>query len=96
MAAAAWDALESGFDDHAKSRAHESSKWNETAKHCRREATKAEANALQARRLRGNAEAYRALDMLLGLTLCAAAMGRRSNHDEIERKLKDQADAQEG
>ena len=61
----------------------------------RREATKAEANALQAKRLRGNPEAYRALNMLLGLTLCADACGQEANHEEIERQLKDQADAQE-
>jgi hypothetical protein len=95
LAAAAWDRLEGLWDYHAQCKAIESSEWNEIAELAGREATKAAANALQAGRLRGNPEAYHALNMLLGLTLAAEAIGPAANHDEIERKLKDQADAQD-
>jgi hypothetical protein len=79
MEAAAWNSMQSMWEDHAKSKAFHSFDWNETAKQCMREAIKAEANALQAKTLRGNPKAFDALNRLLGLTLGAAAMGRTAN-----------------
>jgi hypothetical protein len=88
-----WDRLESTWTGRAQSKARESSKWNETAKRVRREAVEAEANALQARRLRGNAQAYSALNLLLGVSLGEDAICTR--RDEIKRQLKAWADEQE-
>jgi hypothetical protein len=93
--AAAWAWLTTQWDDHAKSKARESSRWNEVAKQRRREANEAEATTLQAKRLHGKPQAFDALDALLGLTLCADAMGKKTDHDERAQRLKDQASAQE-
>jgi hypothetical protein len=95
MAAWEWDRLEGGWDHHAKSKARESSHWNEVAKKTRREATEAEATTLQAKRLRGNPKAFDALSMLLGLTLCGDAMGKTADHNERATRLKEKANAQE-
>jgi hypothetical protein len=89
--AEAWNRLEAMWDDYAKAKARESSKWNEQAKADRREATEAEARLLQTKRLRGNWEAFEALNQLLGVTLTAAAMGKQIDHDEIARCLKQKA-----
>jgi hypothetical protein len=85
------DRLEAGWAGHAEAKARESSIWNEQAKADRRAATEAEATLLQVKRLRGNPEAFDALNMLLGVTLSAAAMGKTIDYDEIKRRLKQQA-----
>jgi hypothetical protein len=83
-----WDSLERFWDEHAKSKAQQSSMWNEQAKQDRRAATEAEATYLQAKRLRGNPEAYDVLNRLLGVMLAADVMGKRIDYDEIAKRLK--------
>jgi len=61
----------------------------------RREATEAEVAALQAKRLRGNPRAFRALNNLLGHKLAADAFSRRIDHDKIEQQLKQELEASE-
>jgi hypothetical protein len=94
MTAAQWDRLEGGWHDQAKSKARESSRLNEEAKETRREATEAEATALQAKRLRGNPKAYSALNLLLGVTLLGAIGTKIIDGDEVA-ELKEKANAQE-
>jgi hypothetical protein len=95
LEAARWDFLEDGWNNHANKKAHESSHWNEVAKHTRREATEAELAALQVKRLRGNPRAFRAISNLLGHKLAADAFGRRIDHDKIEQQLKQEVEALE-
>jgi hypothetical protein len=84
----AWVFLEEQWGNRAKSKARDSSHWNELAKQERREATEAEAMALQVKSLRGNPEAYRALNNLLGHKLAADVSGKRVDHDKVEQKLR--------
>lgn len=96
MNAAAWDQLEGMWDDHAKSRARravdEIKFAQREAKQHMRESIESEAITRQAKRLRGNAKAYDALNMLLGMTL--SPVQSRIDH-EYKAQLKAQIDEQD-
>jgi hypothetical protein len=91
MKAAAWDQLEGFYNSRAKHKADTVIRTLELAEDEKREAAVAEAMALQAKRLHGNADAFDPLNLLLGLTLCDEAMC--TNHEQRRRQLKDQIDA---
>jgi hypothetical protein len=88
--AARWDSLEGMWDDHAKSKARQASKWMESVKQDRRAADVAETITLHAKSLRGNPKAYDVLNRLLGLTLASAVIGgSKAAGSEQQQQLKD-------